>query len=234
MSYDDEFDEIDIQEIGDDIYGIYNEDISSDIDEEKKDDEDIYKQMFSEFNMTKLSQPVDKPFYKDDILMQINIEEDREKDDRELDDMIDRNLETRFFQNDPNSFLNSRVGMAERVGQDQVLGTVIKGYDKLAKKQEKINKMNLTSQQLFSITFDKVCLKYDINKNKVSGLLESLFKTQFYEYKNPAGCLFGYLCLKNKNIDNKQLKSIFENYASQENISILDLVRYARFVNSLI
>jgi hypothetical protein len=228
MSYDDEFYEIDIQDIGDYIYGIYNEDI----DEEKKD-EDIYQQMFSEFNMSNLSQASDKPFYKDDILMQINIDEDKEKDDRELDDMIDRNLETRFFQNDPNSFLNSRVGMAERVGQDQVLGTIIKGYDKLAKKQEKINKMNLTSQQLFSITFDKVCLKYDINKNKVSGLLELLFQTQFYEYKNPGGCLFGYLCLKNKNIDSKQLKSVFDNYASQENISILDLVRYARFVNSL-
>ena len=66
---------------------------------------------------------------------EINEQDDEKRDDREIDDLIDRGLETRFFQSDPNSFLNSRVGMAERIGQEQELGTIIKGFDKLAKKE---------------------------------------------------------------------------------------------------
>ena len=203
--------------------------------EEIEDDESIYKQMFDEFNASQ--EEIDAKMYQqepiDDILLTLDIEDEEKKDDREIDDMIDRNLETRFFQNDPNSFLNSRVGMAERIGQEQVLGTIIRGYDKLAKRQEKINKMNMTSQQIFSINFDKVCSKYDINKGKVYGLLDILFQTQFYDYKNPAGCLFGFLCIKGKDIDRKLVNSVYEKYASQENMTLLDLVRYARFIKSL-
>jgi hypothetical protein len=217
----------DISKIGDEMYGEYNP------------EEDIYKQMFQEFSKVDeeksnvLSSGSDEFLFKDDILLQINLEEEINKDDRDINDMIDRGLETRFFQNDPNSFLNSRVGMAERIGQEQTLGTIIQGQDKLAKRQEKINRMNLNNQQIFSINFDKVCSKYGIEKNRVYGLLDLVLKSQFYEYKNPSGILFGFLCLKGKNISETQLDNVYQKYASQENISILDLVRYARFIKSL-
>jgi hypothetical protein len=233
----DEFNMEDIEDIGDDIYGTYNEeDINISDDESRLDEkeDDIYSKMFNEFNLTQQLGEKDIGLQSEDILLRINEQDDEKKDDRDIDDLIDRGLETRFFQSDPNSFLNSRVGIAERIGQEQELGTIIKGFDKLAKKQEKINRMMMSSQQIFMINFDKACSKFDINKSKVDGLLTLIFKTEFYEYKNPTGCLLGYLCIKNKKIDTKQLNDVFEKYASSENMSILDLTRYARFIKSLI
>ena len=227
----DDFNMEDVEDIGDDIYGIYNEEDINKLDED--DEEDVYSKMFNEFNLTQQLSEVDIGLQSEDILLRINEQDDEKKDDRDIDDLIDRGLETRFFQSDPNSFLNSRVGIAERIGQEQELGTIIKGFDKLAKKQEKINRMMMSSQQIFMINFDKACSKYSISKNRVDGLLSLIFRTEFYEYKNPTGCLLGYLCLKNRNIDSKLLNSVFEKYASIENMSILDLTRYARFIKSL-
>ena len=234
--YDNEFDDI-VQDIGDELYGEYNP-------EENEEDSDIYQQMFREFNIKDqddinlkgdngLDGDKHDEFIPDDILMQINIEDDISRDDKDIDDLIDKGLEIRFFQNDPNSFLNSRVGMAERIGQEQTLGTLIQGNDKLAKRQEKINMMNLNTQQLFIINFNKACQKYGIEKSNVNGLLELLFKTQYYEYKNPFGVIFGFMCLKGKNINEKLVNDVHKNYAINENISILDLLRYARYIKSL-
>ena len=228
--YDNELDDI-VQDVGDELYGEYNPD-------ENVENSDIYQQMFREFNIKDQDNINLKEEHgeliPDDILMQINIEDDISRDDKDIDDLIDKGLEIRFFQNDPNSFLNSRVGMAERIGQEQTLGTLIQGNDKLAKRQEKINMMNLDTQQLFIINFNKACQKYGIEKSNVNGLLELLFKTQYYEYKNPFGVIFGFMCLKGKNINEKLVNDIHKNYAINENISILDLLRYARYIKSLL
>jgi hypothetical protein len=234
--YDNEFD-ID-QDIGDELYGEYNPDENVDMTVSSAEDSDIYEQMFREFNtkdqdLINLKGDKNDDLIPDDILMQINIEDDISRDDKDIDDLIDKGLEIRFFQNDPNSFLNSRVGIAERIGQEQTLGTIIQGNDKLAKRQEKINMMNLNTQQLFIINFNKSCNKYGIEKSNVNSLLELLFKTQHYEYKNPFGLIFGFMCLKGKNISEKLLNDVYKNYAINENISILDLLRYARYIKSL-
>ena len=73
----------DISEIGDEMYGEYNP------------EEDIYKQMFQEFSKVDeeksnvLSSGSDEFLFKDDILLQINLEEEINKDDRDINDMID-------------------------------------------------------------------------------------------------------------------------------------------------
>lgn len=191
----------------------------------------VYTQEEIERNKESVDPLVDQDVQ--DILLQMNIQEDIERNDNDIDYNIDHNLETRFFQSNPDSFLQSRVGMTEKAGQDQILSTVIGGYDKLAKRQEKINRMYMSSQQIFSMNFDKACSKYGIEKNRVLGILELLFKAPYFEYKNPFGILFGALCLKGKNIDKKLLLKIHEDYASHENITVLDLIRYARFIKSL-
>lgn len=220
----------DIEDIGENIYSEYMPD-------QFVNQEDVYEQMFKEFNIVD-SQIRKEELFKenvipDDILMKINIDENIDKDNREIEDLIDRGLETRFFQNDPNSFLNSRVGMAEAIGQEQTLGTIIHGYDKLAKRQEAINRIYMNAQELFTINFNKACSKYGIEKKKVDGLMSLLFKSEFFEYKNPFGILFGFLCLRGRNINDTLVNDVYKKYAIQENISMLDLIRYARFIKSL-
>lgn len=228
-----DYDDYDMDEdIGESIYSEYMP------DQFINQEENIYEQMFKEFNVMDSKLRGEQLFKEEeiapeDILMKINLDENIDKDNKEIEDLIDRGLETRFFQNDPNSFLNSRVGMAERIGQDQTLGTIIHGYDKLAKRQEAINRIFMNTQELFSINFYKACSKYGIEKNKVEGLLELLFKSEHFEYKNPFGILFGFMCLKGRNINESLVNNIYKNYAINENISILDLIRYARFIKSL-
>lgn len=200
--------------------------------------ENVYEQMFKEFNIIDNQIRGEQLFQEnniipDDILMKINIDENIDRDNKEIEDLIDKGLETRFFQNDPNSFLNSRVGMAEAIGQEQTLGTIIHGYDKLAKRQEAINRIYMNAQELFTINFNKACSKYGIEKKKVDGLMGLIFKSEFFEYKNPFGILFGFLCLRGRNINDTLVNDVYKKYAIQENISILDLIRYARFIKSL-
>lgn len=224
----------DIQDIGDDI----SERIESEYDPEIYiHEEKMYEKMYEQFNLLQ-SKDVTEQLFKDnispdDILMQINLDENIDKENKDIEDLIDRGLETRFFQNDPTSFLNSRVGMSESAGQTVTLGTIIQGVDKRSKRQEAINRMYMNSQELFSLNFQKACSKYGIEKKKVEGLMELLFTSQYFEYKNAFGILFGFLCLKGKNINETQLINVYNKYAVQENISILDLIRYARFILSL-
>ena len=200
-------------------------------------EEDMYEKMYEQFNLLQSKDVTEQLFRddisSDDILMQINLDENIDKENKDIEDLIDRGLETRFFQNDPTSFLNSRVGMSESTGQNVTLGTIIQGVDKRSKRQEAINRMYMNSQELFSLNFQKACSKYGIEKKRVDGLMELLFSSQYFEYKNSFGILFGFLCLKGKNINETQLINVYNKYAVQENISILDLIRYARFILSL-
>ena len=67
----------------------------------------------------------------------------------------------------------------------------------------------MNSQELFSLNFQKACLKYGIEKKRVDGLMELLFSSQYFEYKNSFGILFGFLCLKGKNINETQLINVY-------------------------
>ena len=219
----------DIEDIGDEIEQSYMPD--SYIHEEK-----MHEKMYEQFNLLQ-NQDITEELFKDeishdDILMQINLDENIDKENQEIEDLIDRGLETRFFQNDPGSFLNSRVGIVERGGQVN-LSTVIKGVDKRSKRQESINRMYMNSQEIFNINFYKACSKYGIDNKRVEGLMELLFNSEYFEYKNAFGILFGFLCLKGKNISEILLNQVYDKYAIHENISILDLIRYARFILSL-
>lgn len=217
------------------------EDIESGIQQEYMPDkyiheEEIYEKMYEQFNLLQ-NQDITEQLFRDDIsaddiLMQINLDENVEKENKDIEDLIDRGLETRFFQNDPGSFLNSRVGMVERTGQMN-LSTVIKGVDKRSKRQEMINRMYMNAQEIFNINFYKACAKYGIDNKRVEGLMELLFNSEYFEYKNPFGILFGFLCIKGKNINEILLNNVYDKYAVHENISILDLIRYARFILSL-
>lgn len=203
--------------------------------EEKEEKEDIYEQMFEQFSLLQSKDITENKdnILADDILMQINLDENIDKENKDIEDLIDKGLETRYFQNDPGSFLNSRVGMMERSGQNVNLSTIIQGVDKRSKRQEAINRTYMNSQEIFNINFYKACNKYGIEKQKVEGLMELLFTSDYFEYKNIFGILFGFMCLKGKNISENLLTNVYENYAIHENISILDLIRYARFVLSL-
>jgi hypothetical protein len=225
----------DIQEIADDIGESMEQHFIG--DDRYIHEEDMYNKMYEQFNLLQ-SKDITEQFFRDDIspddiLMQINLDENIDKENRDIEDLIDRGLETRFFQNDPTSFLNSRVGMSESAGQTVTLGTIIQGVDKRSKRQQAINRMYMNSQELFSLNFQKACSKYGIEKTRVNGLMELLFSSQYFEYKNPFGILFGFLCLKGKNINESQLINVYNKYAVEENISILDLIRYARFILSL-
>ena len=223
-------------------YEDYEDEIDENIEQEFMPykyihEEEIYEKLYEQFNLLQ-SKDVTEQLFRDDtspddILMQINIDENIDKENKDIEDLIDRGLETRFFQNDPASYLNSRVGMSERTGQTITLGTIIQGVDKRSKRQEAINRMYMNSQELFSLNFQKACSKYGIDKKRVEGLMELLFGSEYFEYKNPFGVLFGFLCLKGKNISESLLINIHTKYAVHENISILDLIRYARFISSL-
>lgn len=210
----------------------YNEDI----DEFQEQDEE-YNQIFYEYIQEEedkyiLEEKEKEKEIFDDILLDINFDDLIEQDNEEdIENRISLELETRIFQNDPNSFLNSRVGMAERIGQEQVLGTEIGGYGKLAQRQNKLFQMSTTPNQMFKMNLEKIAYRYDISKNLVNNVLDIVFKVPFFEYKNPGGCLFGLMCLSGKNIDKKLIKKIYDTYASEENMSILDLVRYSRFMS---
>lgn len=216
---------------------IYDEDASQYMPDRYVNVPDVYDDMNKQYEQMDRQIRQDIIFRDDldpdDILMQLNMNELIDKDDKDIEDMIDKGLETRFFQNDPNSFLNSRVGMNERVGQDTTLGTIIHGTDKLTKRQEAINRMYMNTQELFSLNFKKACDKYSINIKKVEAIMPLLFKSNYFEYKNPYGIIFGLLCMKGTEIDMNALSNIYNKYAVHENITILDLIRYARFIKSL-
>ena len=215
-----------------------SEDESDESDESEEESEDkLYKEMFEQFSLLQ-SKDINEQLSKndvsiDDILMQINLDENIDKENKDIEDLIDKGLETRFFQNDPGSFLNSRVGMTERAGQAVNLSTIIQGVDKRSKRQEAINRIYMNSQEIFNINFYKACTKYGIDNKRVEGLMDLLFTSEYFEYKNPYGILFGFMCLKGKNISENLLTNVYEKYAIHENISILDLIRYARFIISL-
>ena len=224
-------------------YGYYEEkyDSSSESEDESESQQEkekrIYEEMFQQFSLLQskdISEKINKDDISvDDILMQINLDENIDKENKDIEDLIDRGLETRFFQNDPGSFLNSRVGMMERTGQNANLSTIIQGVDKRSKRQEAINRTYMNSQEIFNINFYKACNKYGIDKQKVEGLMDLLFTSDYFEYKNPFGILFGFMSIKGKSINETLLLDIYEKYAKHENISILDLIRYARFILSL-
>lgn len=165
----------------------------------------------------------------DDILMNINFQEMIDETDINIEDNISFELESRMFQNDPNSFLNSRVGIAERIGQEQVLGTDIYGFNDLSKRQKKIFQMTMTPEQSFKLNLETLASKYEIKKEVVNELLDIIYKVPYFEYKNVNGCLFGIMCLEKGKINKNKLNSIYEKYA-KENMSILDLLRYSRFI----
>jgi hypothetical protein len=200
-------------------------------------EEKMYEKLYQQFNILQSSDNNEDLFkddvYPDDILLQINMDENIDKENKDIEDLIDKGLETRFFQNDPGSFLNSRVGMTERSGQITNLSTIIQGVDSRSKRQQAISRMFMNSQEIFNINFYKACQKYGIENERVEGLMEILFQSEYFEYKNPFGILFGFLCLKNKNINENLLNNVYEKYAVHENITILDLIRYARFILSL-
>jgi len=108
----------------------------------------------------------------DDILMNINFQEMIDETDINIEDNISFELESRMFQNDPNSFLNSRVGVAERIGQEQVLGTDISGFNDLSKRQKKIFQMTMTPEQSFKQNLETLASKYEIKKEVVNELLD--------------------------------------------------------------
>jgi hypothetical protein len=165
----------------------------------------------------------------DDVLLNINFQELIDDANKEIEDNISFELESRMFQNDPNSFLNSRVGMAERIGQEQVLGTDISGFSDLSKKQKKIFQMTMTPEQSFKSNLETLANKYEIRKEVVNELLDIIYKVPHFEYKNVNGCLFGIMCLERGKINKNKLNSIYEKYA-KETMTIMDLLRYSRFI----
>ena len=165
----------------------------------------------------------------DDILMNINFQEMIDETNINIEDNISFELESRMFQNDPNSFLNSRVGVAERIGQEQVLGTDISGFNDLSKRQKKIFQMTMTPEQSFKQNLETLASKYEIKKEVVNELLDIIYKVPYFEYKNVNGCLFGIMCLEKGKINKNKLNSIYDKYA-KESMSILDLLRYSRFI----
>jgi hypothetical protein len=216
----------------------YDESVSQYMPDRYVNVEDVYDIMHKEYEQMDKQIRQERIFRDDldpdDILMQLNMNELIDKDNRVIEDLIDKGLETRFFQNDPNSFLNSRVGMNERIGHDTTLSTIMHGTDKLTKRQEAINRMYMNTQEIFSLNFKKACDKYSINIKTVESIMPLLFKSNYFEYKNPYGIIFGFLCIKGRDIDIKKLNNVYDKYAVNENITKLDLIRYARFLQSLL
>ena len=165
----------------------------------------------------------------DDVLLNINFQELIEEANRDIEDNISFELESRMFQNDPNSFLNSRVGAAERIGQEQILGTDISGFGDLSKRQKKIFQMTMSPEQSFKLNLETLANKYEIRKEVVNELLDIIYKVPHFEYKNVSGCLFGIMCLERGKITKNKLNSVYEKYA-RESMTIMDLLRYSRFI----
>jgi hypothetical protein len=217
--YDDYGDDVDMENVyNPDEQNIYNQ-----------EEENVFDTMFKEFTEAEKQNKDTDNLFQPDILYQMNNDELKD-----IDNLIDQGLETRFFLNDPNSFLNSRVGMTERIGQDVTLGTTMAyGNNKLSKRLQAINRMYMNSQEIFTQNFYKACDKYGIDRKTKEWIFNSLFKSPYFEYKNPFGILFASFCIKNNKINQSAFDEIYNKYASKENISILDLIRYSRFIISL-
>lgn len=194
----------------------FNDDEYQDRDEYEEDD-----------NLDEYKTPSDEDYFDkegDDNLDSDIIAED--------DSFIDTGAEWRDFADGGPS--KSRVGQARAIDIDEDLGTII--ADDKFKRFERISR---TPEDIFrSLAMDTIS-KYNISKdeniyNDALRIMQIINKhNKRLKYRNPRTIVFALLVFTDRKIDKKKLDKVYDEKAKHENMTKIDLLRYAFFIENL-
>jgi hypothetical protein len=126
-----------------------------------------------------------------------------------------------------------RIGFFQERDIDEVPGTYVDG--------EKFNKFeiqNRTPEDIFRAIVNDTSRRYDISKQETNDSLRIMQKinsqNRNLKYKNPKAILFAILVFNIRGeIDKRLLERVYEEKAKNEDISKIDLLRYAFFVQEV-
>ena len=125
-----------------------------------------------------------------------------------------------------------RIGFAR--DEEELLGTVTEGL-----KISKFDIQNRTPEDIFRIILNETIKKYDLSKNEYDEAISVMKKIKEQDkkikYKNPKAILFALMVFNQRGeIDKSKLNSVYDSKAKNEDISKIDLLRYARFIERLL
>jgi hypothetical protein len=127
-----------------------------------------------------------------------------------------------------------RTGFARPSDIDETLGTFVEG--------EKFNRIELqtrTPEDIFRAIVNETARRYeDITGNEITESLRIMQRINNQDkklkYKNPKAILFAILVFNIRGeIDRRLLDQVYEKKAKNEDISKIDLLRYAFFIKEL-
>lgn len=157
----------------------------------------------------------------------INHEDEYEAED---DSRIDMGAEWRDFADGGAS--KSRVGMARAIDIDEDLGTMI--VDERFKKMER---MARTPEDIFRALAMDTATKYNLSKENYDDAIRVMQLINKHnkrlKYKSPRAIMFALLVFTNTTIDRAKLDKIYNDKAKHENMTKMDLLRYAIFIQTL-
>jgi hypothetical protein len=199
----------------------YDEDYDENYDIEERDDYDSDE----EDNLGEYGTPTDEEFKEYG-------EFDEEDGYIESDELsrIDTGAEWRNFEE---GYDKSRVGIAREIDIDEDLGTMI-----VDERFKKIEQMSRTPEDIFRSSVLKITQDYDLPK----GIYEDSLRVmqlinkhkQKLKYKNPAAIVFALLVFETSGkISRTKLEKVYKNMANKEQMTQVDLLRYAFFIQNL-
>lgn len=194
--------------------------------EDQTDEYDEYNEYNDDDDIDNYKSPTDEDFQD----LERNDDIDEQEDIMEDDSVIDTGAEWRDFADGGPS--KSRVGMARAMDIEEDLGTMINDD-----RYKKLDRMTKTPEDIFrSIAMD-VSLRYKLTKDNYEDGLRIMQLINKHDrklkYKSPKAIMFAILVFTGDKIDKTKLEKIYKDKASHENMSKIDLLRYAFFIQTL-
>jgi hypothetical protein len=142
---------------------------------------------------------------------------------------IDPQAEWRNSNDSPDK---SRVGMARGEDIEEDIGTTVAD-----ERFKKIEKMTRTPEDFFRATSNDIKRRYKLTQadyNNSIAVMNLINKhNKGLKYKSPQAIILALLVFTNKKIDKNKLNSVYEDMAVNENMTKIDLLRYAIFIENL-
>lgn len=191
-------------------------------------DDDVYRE-YDEYD--------EKDYDEDDIgEYKTPTDEDLEAYAIEEDEMgirddyrIDTGAEWRDFEGD---ISKSRVGMARAVDVEDDLGTMI-----VDDKFKKLERMTRTPDDVFRMIAMDTVTKHGINKEVYDDALRIMQLINKHnkrlKYKSPKAIVLALLVFSGSSIDKNKLEKVYNDKVKQENMTKIDLLRYAMFIQNI-
>ncbi len=108
--------------------------------------------------------------------------------------------------------------------------------EKLQKIQELIEKKQLSPEEVFKARLFVIADNLKIGDAIVEEMSLLIIKIKGIRYRNASAFLLGYLILKEnkKDIDKNKIEEVYDSFGKEENVGILDIIRYARYILTLL